>query len=176
MYVGNESVQNQEARSLYKIDINLMIGIMNNSNNHIEDGIILHQLFHWLMTINLDLAAREWLEPWESDSDDSIDRLVIMNSKIAVCGSLIMNYLASFWASNGRKVASNWPTIGLCCLQWGLYVNYPNEHFKTASLLSAHFFPEQNIGFNKRQMNGNGWMTPAPRVHHKFVSRFCRFN
>ena len=63
MYVGNESAQNQEARSLYKIEINLMIGIMNNSNNHIEDGIILHQLFHRLMTINLDLAAREWLEP-----------------------------------------------------------------------------------------------------------------
>ncbi len=62
---------------------------------------------------------------------DSVDKLVIMNSKIAVHGSIVMNHLMLYCISNRHPVPEVTPALIRTAFSYGPGVNYQSNHLRS---------------------------------------------
>jgi hypothetical protein len=89
---------------------------------------------------------------------DSVDKLVIMNSKIAVRGSIIMNHLISYCISNSHHIPELTPALVWTAFSYGLGVNYQSNHLRTVSESTEELFHDPNIDEDGSLISCKGWM------------------
>jgi hypothetical protein len=90
---------------------------------------------------------------------DLVDKLVIMNSNIAVHGSIVMNHLMLYCISKGFLIPKLTPALVWTAFSYGPGVKYKNDHIHTVSESTAILF-QHDPGIDKdgRCISGKGWM------------------
>jgi hypothetical protein len=89
---------------------------------------------------------------------DLVDKLVIMNSKIAVRGSIIMNHLMSYCISKGFFIPELTPAIIRTAFSSGPGVKYKYNHLRTVCESTAILFHDPDIDEDGKRISGKGWM------------------
>ena len=81
----------------------------------------------------------------------TIDKLVIMNSKIAIRRLIAMNHLMSFCISNHHPIPKLSPVLIRAAFSYGPNIKYQSNHL-------ARLFHDPDIDIHDRHISGKGWM------------------